>query len=153
MRVCDSWPLLTMVYYKVYIWKDLQLKDKLWRQDLSSLIWSLKPARSLLALLPFPNGLGLLYTQNIVVKCGLNEQSNRTPRCSQEVSAAGLPQLEHFRVQCYTQNTVIKCGLNKDWWLSTYRNFCKCVLQLRGPGNKVRCTLISKTLAYRGSPS
>ena len=30
------------------------------------------------------------------------EQSNRTPRCSQEVSAAGLPRLEHFRVQCYT---------------------------------------------------
>ena len=30
------------------------------------------------------------------------EQSNRTPRCSREVSAAGLPCLEHFRVQCYT---------------------------------------------------
>ena len=29
------------------------------------------------------------------------EQSNRTPRCSREVSAAGLPWLEHFRVQCY----------------------------------------------------
>ena len=32
----------------------------------------------------------------------INEQSNRTPRRSQEVSAAGLPWLEHFRVQCYT---------------------------------------------------
>ena len=30
------------------------------------------------------------------------EQSNRTPRCSRSVSAAGLPWLEHFRVQCYT---------------------------------------------------
>ena len=30
------------------------------------------------------------------------EQSNRTPRCSQTVSAAGLPWLKHFRVQCYT---------------------------------------------------
>ena len=30
------------------------------------------------------------------------EQSNYTPRCSREVSAAGLPWLEHFRVQCYT---------------------------------------------------
>ena len=30
------------------------------------------------------------------------EQSNRTPRCSKEVSAEGLPWLEHFRVQCYT---------------------------------------------------
>ena len=32
----------------------------------------------------------------------LYEQSNRTPRYSREVSAAGLPWLEHFRVQCYT---------------------------------------------------
>ena len=31
----------------------------------------------------------------------LIEQSNRTPRCSRKVSAAGLPWLEHFRVQCY----------------------------------------------------
>ena len=31
-----------------------------------------------------------------------NEQSNRTPRCSQKVSAAGLSWLKHFRVQCYT---------------------------------------------------
>ena len=30
------------------------------------------------------------------------EQSNRTPRCSRKVSAAGLPWLKHFRVQCYT---------------------------------------------------
>ena len=30
------------------------------------------------------------------------EQSNRTPRCSWRVSAAGLPWLEHFGVQCYT---------------------------------------------------
>ena len=39
------------------------------------------------------------------IKCTwtlLNEQSNRTPRCSQEFSAAGLPWFEHFRVQCYT---------------------------------------------------
>ena len=31
-----------------------------------------------------------------------NEQSNRTPRCSREVSAAGLPWLKHSRVQWYT---------------------------------------------------
>ena len=30
------------------------------------------------------------------------KQSNCTPRCSQEVSASGLPWLKHFRVQCYT---------------------------------------------------
>ena len=30
------------------------------------------------------------------------EQSNRTPRCSREVSATGLPWLEHLRVQWYT---------------------------------------------------
>ena len=32
----------------------------------------------------------------------LYEQSNRTQRCSLEVSAAGLPWLEHFTVQCYS---------------------------------------------------
>ena len=32
----------------------------------------------------------------------LYKQSNRTPRCSREVSAVGLPWLEHFRVQCYS---------------------------------------------------
>ena len=30
------------------------------------------------------------------------EQSNRTPRCSQKFSPAGLSWLEHFRVQCDT---------------------------------------------------
>ena len=38
----------------------------------------------------------------LVILVILTEQSNHTPRCSQEVSAAGLPWLEHFRVQCYT---------------------------------------------------
>ena len=32
-----------------------------------------------------------------------NFERNCTPRCSYEVSAAGLPWPEHFRVQCYTQ--------------------------------------------------
>ena len=31
----------------------------------------------------------------------LYEQSNCTPRCSRDVSAAGLPWLKHFRVQSY----------------------------------------------------
>ena len=41
------------------------------------------------------------------------EQSNRTPRCSQEVSAAGLPWLEHSRVQCYTQVKCLLVGIRK----------------------------------------
>ena len=42
-----------------------------------------------------------LFWYNSCIKIFLIEQSNRTPRCSREVSAAGLPWLEHFRVQCY----------------------------------------------------
>ena len=30
-----------------------------------------------------------------------NEQSNRTPRCSREVSAAGLPWIEHLSSVLY----------------------------------------------------
>ena len=37
----------------------------------------------------------------LVILVNYIEQSNRTPRCSRKVSAAGLPWFEHFRFQCY----------------------------------------------------
>ena len=48
-----------------------------------------------------------------------NEQSNCTSRCSQEVSAAGLPWLEHFRVQCYTQVKSLLVGFRKTKFTAT----------------------------------
>ena len=45
----------------------------------------------------------MVKTYYVMVKFWLIEQSNRTPRCSQEVSAAGILCLEHFGVQCYTK--------------------------------------------------
>ena len=44
-------------------------------------------------------GLPNFRLDKFVLLC--NEQSNHTPRCSWKVSAAGLPWLDHFRVQCY----------------------------------------------------
>ena len=47
--------------------------------------------------------VGMKYEQNRpVYPVSISKQSNCTPTCSQEVSAAGLPWLKHFRVQCYT---------------------------------------------------
>ena len=49
------------------------------------------------------SGLRVILCYTIILYYNyLYEQSNRTPRCSREVSAAGLPWLERFRVQCYT---------------------------------------------------
>ena len=42
------------------------------------------------------------------------EQSNRTSRCSREVSAAGLPWLDHFRLQCYTQVKFFLVGFKES---------------------------------------
>ena len=56
-----------------------------------------------------------MHTQVILY----SEQSNRTPRCSWEVSAAGLPWLKRFRVQCYTWvKSLLKC------YLATRPGFC-----------------------------
>ena len=45
----------------------------------------------------------LYYAGPLTCILGYNfEQSNRTPRSSRRVSAAGLPWLEHFGAQCYT---------------------------------------------------
>ena len=61
-----------------------------------------------------PNGFSSLC---IMILC--YEQSNRTPRCSLEVSGAGLTWLKHFRVQCYTQvKSLLKC------YLATRPGFC-----------------------------
>ena len=49
--------------------------------------------------------------KNTTINFKVSEQSNCTPRCSQEVIAAGLPWLEHFRVQCYTQVKSLLVGL------------------------------------------
>ena len=45
--------------------------------------------------------LTIIYADPLSCILGCNEQSNHTPRCSWKVSAAGLPWLEHFRVQYY----------------------------------------------------
>ena len=47
-------------------------------------------------------GLCILLLYCVIYVILFIEQSNRTPRCSREVSAAGLPWLKHFRVQCYS---------------------------------------------------
>ena len=49
-------------------------------------------------------------------------QSNRTPGCSQRVSAAGLPWLEHFRAQRYTWVKSLLVGLGiKSSLLRNYK--------------------------------
>ena len=42
------------------------------------------------------------------------EQSNCTPRCSWRVSAAGLPWLKHFGVQCYTKVKSLLVGFREN---------------------------------------
>ena len=44
------------------------------------------------------SGLCIIY----IILYYTSKVTMHTPRCSREVSAAGLPWLEHFRVQCYT---------------------------------------------------
>ena len=50
------------------------------------------------------------------------EQSNRTPRCSQKFSAAGLPWLKHFR---YTYvGKIFVSRLQGKCYLATRPGFC-----------------------------
>ena len=48
------------------------------------------------------------------------EQSNRTLRCLREFSAAGLPWLEHFRVQCYTHVKGLLVHFRKTRFIATF---------------------------------
>ena len=43
-----------------------------------------------------------------------------TPRCSQEVSAADLPWLQHFRVQCYMWAKALLRSFRKTKFTSCY---------------------------------
>ena len=58
------------------------------------------------------------------------EQSNRTPRCSQKVSPAGLPWLEHFRVQCYTMRLM---ALAFELFQLSYHKDCHYTILVRFP--------------------
>ena len=60
------------------------------------------------------------------------EQSNRTPWCSQKVSAAGLPWLEHFRVHSYTWVKSLLVGFRrKSSLLLSYKTWSR---RLKGSG-------------------
>ena len=74
------------------------------------------------------------------------QQSNRAPSCSLEVSAAGLPCLEHFRVQCYTQVKSLLVGFRKTKFTAT---------QLQDLKQKVRAPIYlkQKAFVFRALPS
>ena len=83
---------------------------------------------------PTKIGTALQYIHAIPTSCAIlptmlcvcYEQSNHTPRCSREVSAAGLPWFEHFRVQCYRLVKCLLVGVRKTKFTAANLQYGVC---------------------------